>query len=106
MYAGIAGGLLVFTGVWHATEWMMDGRRRDTWALVPVGLVYLVLGYLVVTLFGGTVTHIVALIAVALGGSIAFLRRDQFEIRTWVTWAFIVIDLMIILALVAAILTQ
>jgi hypothetical protein len=34
MYAGIAGGLLVFTGIWHATEWMMDGRRRDTWALV------------------------------------------------------------------------
>ena len=34
MYAGIAGGLLVFTGIWHATEWMMDGRRRDTWAPV------------------------------------------------------------------------
>jgi hypothetical protein len=104
MYAGIAGGLLVFTGIWHATEWMMDGRRRDTWALVPVGLIYLILGYLLVTVFGGTTTQIVALLAAAFGGTIAFLRRDQFEVRKWVTWAFIVIDVIIVLALLAAIL--
>ena len=103
MYAGIAGGLLVFTGLWHATEWMMDGRRRDTWALVPVGLVYLVLGCFLVTMLGGAITQIVALIAVAAGGSIAFMRRNQFEIRKWVTWSFIVIDVIIFVALVAAI---
>ena len=24
MYAGLAGGLLVFTRFWHVTEWLMD----------------------------------------------------------------------------------
>ena len=53
MYAGLAGGLLVFTGFWHVTEWPIDGRRRDTLLLVPAGLIYLVLGYLLVTITGG-----------------------------------------------------
>lgn len=105
MYAGIAGGLLVFTGIWHATEWMMDGRRRDTWALVPFGLVYLLLGCLVVTGRGGMIVQLVALAAAALGGSIAFLRRDQFEIRKWVTWVFVIVDVIIVLALLAALLS-
>ena len=104
MYAGIAGGLLVFTGIWHATEWMMDGRRRDTWALVPVGLVYLILGYLLVTLFGGAITQVVALAAAAFGGTLAFMRRDQLEIRKWVIWAFIIINVIIVVALVLAML--
>jgi hypothetical protein len=105
MYAGIAGGLLVFTGIWHATEWLMDGRRRDTWALVPFGLIYLVLGYLLVTITGGAIVQIVALAAVAFGGSIAFLRRNQFEIRKWVTWAFITVDVIIALALLVVLLS-
>lgn len=105
MYAGIAGGLLVFTGIWHATEWMMDGRRRDTWALVPFGLIYVVLGYLLVTATGGALVQILALAAVALGGGIAFLRRDQFEIRKWVTWAFITVDVIIVLTLLAVLLS-
>lgn len=105
MYAGIAGGLLVFTGIWHATEWMMDGRRRETWALVPFGLIYLVLGYLLVTVTGGAIVQIIALAAVAVGGGVAFLRRDQFEIRKWVTWVFIIVDVMIALALLGVLLS-
>ncbi|MEM7399406.1 MAG: hypothetical protein AAF354_10735 [Pseudomonadota bacterium] len=105
MFAGIAGGLLVFTGMWHATEWLMDGRRRDTWRLVPIGIVYFMLGCLLVTDYGGKITQVIALAAVTIGGSIAFLRRDQFEIRRWVTVTYILIDLVIILALVSAILT-
>ncbi|WP_136442612.1 hypothetical protein [Pacificoceanicola onchidii] len=104
MYTGLAGALLVFTGVWHATEWLMDGRRRDTMALVPVGLVYLVQGYLLVTATGGVLTQGLTLMAVATGGSVAFLRRDQFDIRRWVTWTFIVIDGVIVLALLAGLL--
>lgn len=104
MFVGVSGALLVFTGFWHATEWMMDGRRRDTWALVPVGIVYLVLGYLLVMGSGGMIVQIVALVLVAIGGSIAFLRRDVFEIRKWVTWTFIIIDVIIVLALIAALL--
>ena len=104
MYAGIAGGLLVFTGIWHATEWMMDGRRRDTWALVPFGLVYLMLGCLIVASIGGTVAQAVGLLTAAFGGSIAFLRRDQMKIRRWVTRALILIDVIIVLCLAIAIL--
>ncbi|MEX3015481.1 hypothetical protein [Gymnodinialimonas hymeniacidonis] len=105
MFAGIAGGLLVFTGIWHATEWMMDGRRPDTWRLVPVGLVYLLLGCLLVLGTGGMITQIIALLAAGMGGTIAFLNRDRFSIRKWVTWAFILVDVVIVLALVAALLS-
>lgn len=102
MYAGIAGGLLVFTGIWHATEWMMDGRRRDTWRLVPFGLIYLLLGILIVGGMGGAITQIVAAILAAFGGVAAFTIRDTAEVRKWVTWSFIVIDLVIVVALILA----
>ncbi|MBF9042232.1 hypothetical protein HKCCE4037_02760 [Rhodobacterales bacterium HKCCE4037] len=104
MYAGIAAGLLVFTGVWHATEWMMDGRRRDTWLLVPFGAIYLLLGYLLVMGIGGMILQVAALAAVALGGSIAFLKRERLDIRRWVVWVFVAIDVLIALALVLALL--
>ena len=39
MWAGLAGGLLVFTGIWHATEFLMGGRTADTRRLIPVGIV-------------------------------------------------------------------
>lgn len=100
MLTGIAGALLVFTGVWHATEWMMDGRRRDTMAIVPAGLIYLLLGYLLVTVTGGITVQIIAAVAVTLGGTFAFLRRNQTEIRNWVLWTFIVLDVIILLALI------
>jgi len=102
MYAGIAGGLLVFTGIWHATEWMMDGRRRDTWRLVPVGLIYIVFGCLVVAQLGGVMAQFVALGLALLGGAVAFVRRDQFDLRKWVIWTFICIDVVIVLSLAIA----
>ena len=105
MYAGIAGALLVFTGIWHATEWMMDGRRRDTWRLVPVGFVYFVLGCLVVAGTGGMITQIVALLAAAAGGTVAFMNRDLFELRKWVIWTFIVIDIAVVVCLALAVLS-
>lgn len=104
MFAGIAGGLLVFTGLWHATEWMMDGRRRDTWALVPVGILYLILGALIALGIGGMATQIIAAGCVAVGGGMAFVRRAQLDIRRWVIWAFIVIDVAIVMAVLGAVL--
>lgn len=100
MYAGIAGGLLVFTGLWHATEWIMDGRRRDTWLLVPVGLIYLALGSLLALSVGGVLVKSVALALVAAGGCVAFLRRNQVDMRRWVAWTFIIVDALIVLALI------
>lgn len=100
MYAGIAAGLLVFTGVWHATEWMMDGRRRDKWLLVPFGAIYLLLGYLLMMGISGMILQVAALAAVALGGSIAFLKRERLDIRKWVVWVFVATDVLIALVLV------
>ena len=105
MLTGLASGLLVFTGLWHATEWLMDGRRRDTLRLIPVGIVYAVLGYLLATGSGGLVTVVLAIVLPAVGAILAFLNRDQFDVRTWVVWAFILIDVIIVAALIAALVT-
>ncbi len=105
MFAGMAGGLLVFTGIWHATEWMMDGRRPDTWRLVPFGIVYLVLGCLLVLGTGGIITQIIALLIAGAGGTIAYLNRNTLNVRKWVLWVFILVDILVVLALLAALLS-
>ena len=104
MWAGLAGGLLVFTGLWHATEFMMGGRNADTRRLIPVGIVYLVLGLLIVTMTGGWIVHLVALIAAGTGGIAAFTMRGRSAIRGWVIWAFSLIDIVIVAALALALL--
>ena len=104
MWAGLAGGLLVFTGIWHATEFLMGGRTADTRRLIPVGIVYLLFGVLIVTMTGGWIVQIVALILVAAGGVSAFVARDRLDMRRWVIWAFLLIDVIIVLALAMALL--
>jgi len=96
---GLAGSLLVFTGFWHALEWLMGGRNKDTLRLIPVGLIYIVLGYLIVTFTGGTTVVIVALIFTLIGLIGALVTRKTAQVRPWVTWVFIIIDLVIIAAL-------
>jgi len=102
MTAGIAGSLLVFTGIWHATEWMMDGRRRDTWRLLPVGIIYLILGCLIVGGIGGSIVQIIALGLAVIGGTIAFAKRNEFQVRKWVTWVFIIVDVIVVICLFIA----
>ncbi|MEM8979581.1 MAG: hypothetical protein AAGD04_08860 [Pseudomonadota bacterium] len=99
MTTGLAGALLVFTGIWHATEWLMDGRRRDTMRLIPVGILYAVLGYLIVTVTGGSLVLIAALVLTFVGMCAAFFLRKSSEVRAWVTWSFILIDVVIVVAL-------
>ena len=100
MLTGLASGLLVFTGIWHAKEWLMDGRRPDTLRLIPIGLIYVVLGYLLAAASGGLIVTILAIALPALGGAVAFVNRNSFHIRSWVTWAFILMDIMIVVALI------
>ena len=104
MSMGLGGALLVFTGFWHAFEWAMGGRNRDTARLILPGLIYLVLGYLIVT--GGFMPWAawIALVLTALGAVAAFSMRNTAQVREWVTWAFIVIDVVIVLAIGAALL--
>jgi hypothetical protein len=49
----LSGSHFVVVGFWHAFEWMMGGRNRDTLALNAFGIVYIILGYLIVTFAGG-----------------------------------------------------
>lgn len=105
MAMGLAGALLVFTGLWHATEWAMGGRNRDTARIAPVGIIYALLGYLIVV---GTFMPAAAwgaFVLTTLGLVAAFSMRKTSQIRGWVTWAFIVIDLAIIGALAMALLS-
>lgn len=100
MYFAMAGGLLVLTGIWHATEFLMDGWRRDTRRLIPIGLAYVLLGYLLVTHSGGMIVHLAALALATAGMILAFRMRHTVEIRRWVIWTFIILDAAIVLGLV------
>lgn len=82
----------------------MGGRNKDTLHLIPVGILYTTLGYLIVTFTGGQTVLIIALVATALGLTAALIIRKSAQIRPWVLWAFIGIDVAIILGLVAALL--
>jgi len=101
---GLAGALLVFTGLWHALEWLMGGRNKDTLLLIPFGIIYVVLGYLIVTFTGGSTVHIIALVVTLIGLAGALVTRKSSLVRSWVTWVFIVIDIVIIAALGIALL--
>ena len=96
---GLAGSLLVFTGFWHALEWLMGGRNKDTLRLIPVGILYAILGYLIVTFTGGITVLIIALVLTCLGAAAAFMTRKTSMVRPWVTWVFITVDILIILGL-------
>ena len=105
MTMGVAGALLVFAGLWRATEWAMSERNRDTARLVPVGLVYLVLGCLIVTLQYLPWVAWAALPVVAASLATAAAMRHRSGIRRWVAWAFVAIDAAIIVSLLTALLT-
>lgn len=100
MALGIAGGLLVFTGIWHAFEWMMGGRNKDTLRLIPFGLAYAVLGCLIVISTGGMLVVLIALGLTCLGLVGAFMTRKTAAVRLWVTLSFIALDVAIIIALI------
>lgn len=96
---GLAGSLLVFTGFWHAPEWLMGGRNKDTLRLIPIGIIYIVLGYMIVTFTGGSTVIVVALIFTLIGLMGAVVTRKTAQVRPWVTWVFIIIDVVIIASL-------
>lgn len=102
--AGVAGGLLVFTGLWHMFEWMMGGRNRDTLRLIVPGLIYVVLGYLIVNFIGGQIVLWTAMLITAGGMTAALIIRKTAQVRPWVLWAFILIDVVIVLCLAATLL--
>jgi hypothetical protein len=69
-----------------------------------VGLVYLLLGCLIVVSTGGALAQIIALLAVAAVGGFAFLRCDQLDFHRWVTRAFIGLDVIVVPLFIIALL--
>lgn len=102
---GLAGSLLVFTGVWHVLEWLMGGRNKDTLRLIPFGIVYVVLGYLIVTFRGGSIVLVIALLVTVAGLIGALVTRKTAQVRPWVTLVFIIIDIIIIVGLAVALIS-
>ncbi len=102
---GLAGSLLVFTGIWHALEWLMGGRNKDTLRLIPFGIIYVVLGYLIVTFSGGSVVPAVALVITVIGLVAALAMRKNSKVRHWVMLVFIVIDVLIVASLALALIS-
>lgn len=100
MMTGIGGALLVFNGLWHMTEFMMHGRNKDTMRLIVPGLIYLVLGILIVGFIGGVWPQYIAIILTALGMSVAINNIGVFGMPKWVTSAYILIDAVIIITLI------
>lgn len=96
---GFAAALLVFTGIWHMTEFLMDRRTPDTMKLIPFGAAYLGLGLLIVFNVSVAIVAPVAAVLVSTGMTIAVVQRKRLAVRQWVLWAFIVIDAAILLAL-------
>ncbi len=98
---GAAGSLLVFTGVWHAFEWAMHGRNRDTARLVPVGILYALMGWFIVT--GQFMPWIawMALVLTSIGLVAALSMRRTAAIPKWVLWSFIIVDALIIAGLLS-----
>lgn len=96
---GLAGSLLVFTGFWHATEWLMARRHKDTLRLIPFGIAYLILGCLIVTFTGGQLVVCIAFAVTVLGLLAVWFTRRTSLVRPWVTRVFIVLNVLIIAGL-------
>lgn len=47
-----------------------------------------------------------ALILPALGGTFAYLNLGKLDVRRWVLWAFILLDVIIVLALLLALMSS
>lgn len=99
---GLAGSLLVFTGFWHALEWLMGGRNKDTLRLIPFGLIYIILGYLIVTITGGNLVTGIALIVTSIGLILTYRQRKVLAVRRWVIWIFMILDILIIAGILAS----
>jgi len=97
---GIAAFLLTFTGIWHLTEFLMDRESTGAKRIVPAGAIYLALGILIALGIGGTITAVVALVAVIVGLALAYIKRSELDVRRWVMVSFVVIDVIIIVAII------
>ena len=102
MVAGLAAALLIFSGFWQMTEWLMGGRNRHTLWLIVTGVIYIALGVWLIATIGGVVAGGVSTLIVLAGGSLRLLWYRSLHIRHWVLVGIIGLDVIVLLALVGA----
>ena len=95
----IAAILFIITAILHIAMPFIYGRGQDTIGIAVYGVIYLVLGVLLLTTSAGW-APIGALILTAIGGTAAFIQRNANPKLLTFTWIFIAIDAVIILLLV------
>lgn len=97
----LAVALLVFTGVWHLTEFLMDRESSDARKLIPFGMLYTGLGIVIALGIGGWMVGATAALAVLTGMVLAILNRKTLDVRRWVIWAYVIIDVAIVVSIIA-----
>ena len=95
----IAAILFIITALLHIAIPFIYGRGQDTIGIAVYGVIYLVIGGLLLTTAAGWVPF-VALILTAIGAAAAFVQRNANQKLLTFTWIFIAIDAFIILLLV------
>ncbi|MBO6724281.1 MAG: hypothetical protein JJ911_01290 [Rhizobiaceae bacterium] len=102
MLMGTAAGLFVLAGLWRSFEWIVHGRNSDSMRLIPGGVIYLILGLLIAFGLGGTIVGWAALVVAIASLVGSFLTRNRSQVRRWVMWALVLIDLAIVSSLIGA----
>ena len=55
-------------------------------------------------MIGGWIVELIAMIAAAAGATVLFAQRKTLQVRRWVIWTFIVLDVVIVLSLLLGLL--
>jgi len=100
-HLGLAGVLLVLSGILHCLNWLVAGWNPDSLKLVVFGLLYLLLGVLLRA--GVSWARYIAILSVTGGGTGAAVMLRIFAVPEWLTGILIVLDIAIFLLLLAGI---
>ncbi len=98
---GLAGQLLIATGILHCLAWIVSGWSDDTMRLIPVGLVYAALG--AALYFRIPKIRYLAFLVTLIGVLVAYITMNGAQLAIWLSWLFIVIDLTVLAILAASI---
>ena len=95
----LAGQLLIASGILHCLAWIVSGWNDDTLRLIPIGIVYAALG--AALMYHLPKVRYLAFLLTLIGALGAYITMNSAQVAVWLTWLFIVIDL-VVLALIAA----
>jgi hypothetical protein len=97
----LAGRILVLTGILHCLGWLVSGWSFDTARLIPFGVVYAVLGCLL--MLGHLRARYVALAVTLIGATAASITMNTAAVALWFTGVLIAIDVVVLALLVVGV---